>query len=80
MASKRYKNTLTVEQKAEEMVNKYGFADAKKQIQQIIFMIDEKDRNNRIYWEKVSSYLESPAVFDELLRRKESGTKSMFFQ
>lgn len=80
MTRKIYNNTLNAEQKAEEMVNKYGFADAKKQLQQIVFLIDEKDRNNRIYWEKVSTYLESPAVFDEMLRRKVTGTKSMFFQ
>lgn len=80
MKQKKYINTLSPLEKAREMVDKYGFTDAKIQVNQVIFFIEEKDVKTRKYWDQVLLLLKNPWEMEETHKEKKKSTKSYFFQ
>jgi hypothetical protein len=60
MKHRKYNNELSAEKKAEEMINRYGFTDAKVQVNQILYLIEGKDAKTRNYWDKVLFLLRNP--------------------
>lgn len=80
MKQKKYINTLSPLEKAREMVDKYGFTDAKIQVNQVIFLIEEKDVKSRNYWDQVLLLLKNPWEMEENPKETKKSTKSYFFQ
>lgn len=80
MKHKKYINTLSPLEKAREMVDKYGFTDAKIQVNQVLFLIEEKDEKSRNYWDQVLLLLKNPWEMEETKPETKGSTKSHFFQ
>jgi hypothetical protein len=57
MPKKRYVNKLSPEQKASEMLQRYGQKDAIVQVKQILCFIESKDVRTMKYWDEVHSLL-----------------------
>ncbi len=57
MPKKRYVNKLSPEQKASEMLQRYGQKDAIVQVKQILCFIESKDVRTMKYWDEVYSLL-----------------------
>ena len=60
MKHSKYNNELSAEKKAEEMIKRYGSTDAKVQVNQILYLIEDKDAKTRNYWDKVLFLLRNP--------------------
>lgn len=60
MKHSKYNNELSTEKKAEEMIKRYGSVDAKVQVNQILYLIEDKDAKTRNYWDKVLFLLRNP--------------------
>ncbi len=80
MKQKKYINTLSPLEKAREMADKYGFTDAKIQVNQVIFLVEAGDEKTRNYWEQVLLFLKNPWEMEETTKEKKKSTKSYFFQ
>jgi hypothetical protein len=60
MAKKKYLIKLSPEEKASEMLKKYGQVDAIVQVKQIMCFIEMKDVRIQKYWDDVHSLLINP--------------------
>jgi hypothetical protein len=60
MPKRKYVIKLSPEEKATEMLNKYGQADALVQVKQIICFVEMKDVRIQKYWDDVQSLLINP--------------------
>ncbi len=77
MKRKNYNNEIPAEKKAEEMIKRYGFTDAKVQVNQVLYLIESKDVKTRNYWEKVLVLLQNPDYLDKTVTEREVKIKKI---
>jgi hypothetical protein len=77
MKSQNYNNEIPAEKKAEEMIKRYGFTDAKVQVNQVLYLIESKDVKARNYWEKVLVLLQNPDYLEKTVTEREAKIKKI---
>lgn len=77
MKHQNYNNEIPAEKKAEEMIKRYGFTDAKVQVNQVLYLIESKDVKTRNYWEKVLVLLQNPDYLDKIVTEREVKIKKI---
>lgn len=77
MKRQNYNNEIPAEKKAEEMIKRYGFTDAKVQVNQVLYLIESKDVKARNYWEKVLVLLQNPDYLEKTVTEREAKIKKI---
>ena len=77
MKRQNYNNEIPAEKKAEEMIKRYGFTDAKVQVNKVLYLIESKDVKARNYWEKVLVLLQNPDYLEKTVTEREAKIKKI---